>query len=58
LDIVSSRNLIKSISLILDMLVKYYNVPCYNFIIDENFCELIARGINMNDYFESNLPLF
>lgn len=39
-------------------MLKYQNNPLFNYLIDKNLCKLIQLDIDMNDYFESKLPIF
>lgn len=57
LDTAIKSNQIKSIVLLLDMIVKFQENHCFNFLIDKHFNTLIDKQINLNDYFDSSLPI-
>ena len=57
LDLAVANNCFQSINLLIQFLVKFYNNPNFNFIIDSHINTLIAKGINLDRYFQSKLPL-
>ncbi|CDW84948.1 UNKNOWN [Stylonychia lemnae] len=46
----------KIINLILSMITKYQDHILFNQLIDKNLCELIKQQIDLQEYFQSNLP--
>ncbi|CDW79774.1 wd-40 repeat protein [Stylonychia lemnae] len=50
-------NQIKSINLILQILVRFQNNHCFNYIIGKHLKTLIDKSFDLNDYFESELPI-
>eukprot|EP00347_Sterkiella_histriomuscorum_P013895 403362947 len=56
-DKVTQSNQIKSITYLLELLVKFQNHYCFNHFIDRNLISLIEKQINLSEYFESNLPI-
>eukprot|EP00347_Sterkiella_histriomuscorum_P005218 403357440 len=57
LDRVTQSNQIKSITYLLEILVRFQNYHNFNHFIDNNFISLIEKQINLSEYFESNLPI-
>ncbi len=43
--------------MLLSILVKYQNNTCFNYLIDPQIITLLEKGIDLKDYFESNLPI-
>ena len=37
---------------------RYYDNPNFNFIIDEHMCTFIEKSIDLDEYFDSDLPIF
>eukprot|EP00347_Sterkiella_histriomuscorum_P009500 403340976 len=56
-DKVTQSNQVKSITYLLEILVRFQNHHSFNHFIDKNLISLIEKQINLNDYFESNLPI-
>ncbi|CDW74716.1 wd-40 repeat protein [Stylonychia lemnae] len=48
----------KIINLILSMIIKYQDHIVFNQLVDKNFNELIIQQIDLQEYFESNLPIY
>ncbi|CDW91000.1 wd-40 repeat protein [Stylonychia lemnae] len=46
----------KIINLILSTILKYQDHILFNELVDKNLCELIKQQIDLQEYFESNLP--
>eukprot|EP00347_Sterkiella_histriomuscorum_P009011 403342872 len=57
LDVAIKANQIKSVSLYLDLIVKFQNNHSFNYLIDKNLISLIQKSISLSEYFESNLPI-
>eukprot|EP00347_Sterkiella_histriomuscorum_P008450 403345053 len=57
LDRVTKSNQIKSITYLLEILVRFQNHHSFNHFIDNNFISLIEKQINLSEYFETNLPI-
>eukprot|EP00347_Sterkiella_histriomuscorum_P015684 403356086 len=57
LDRVTRSNQLKSITYLLEILVRFQNHHCFNHFIDNNFISLIEKQINLSEYFETNLPI-
>eukprot|EP00347_Sterkiella_histriomuscorum_P024078 403332378 len=57
LDRVTHSNQIKSTIYLIEMLTKFQNHYSFNHFIDKVFISLIEKNINLNEYFDSNLPL-
>eukprot|EP00347_Sterkiella_histriomuscorum_P012995 403366420 len=57
LDRVTHSNQIKSTICLVEMLVKFQNHYSFNHFVDKVLISLIEKNINLNEYFESNLPL-
>lgn len=43
--------------LLLEIIIKFQENHCYNYLIDKHFNTLIEKSINLSEYFESKLPL-
>ncbi|CDW81576.1 UNKNOWN [Stylonychia lemnae] len=48
----------KIINLMISMIVKYQDHIMFNKLIDKNLCKLIKQQIDLQEYFESNLPTY
>ncbi|CDW91053.1 UNKNOWN [Stylonychia lemnae] len=48
----------KIINLMLSILIKYQDHIIFNKLIDKNLCELIKQQIDLQEYFDSNLPKY
>ncbi|CDW78457.1 wd-40 repeat protein [Stylonychia lemnae] len=48
----------KIINLILSMIIKYQDHIVFNNLVDRNLCELIKQQIDLQEYFDSNLPTY
>ncbi|CDW84942.1 wd-40 repeat protein [Stylonychia lemnae] len=48
----------KIINIILSMIIKYQDHILFNQLIDKNFCELIMQQIDLQEYFDSHLPIY
>eukprot|EP00347_Sterkiella_histriomuscorum_P004167 403361497 len=57
LDRVTQSNQVKSTICLVEMLVKFQNHYSFNHFVDKVLISLIEKNINLNEYFESNLPL-
>eukprot|EP00347_Sterkiella_histriomuscorum_P017796 403347960 len=57
LDVAINANDIKSVIALLEIVVKFQNNHVFNYLVDKNLISLIEMQINLNDYFESNLPV-
>eukprot|EP00347_Sterkiella_histriomuscorum_P023276 403335266 len=57
LDIAINANDIKSVILLLEIIVKFQNNHVFNYLVDKNLISLIEMQINLDDYFESHLPM-
>ncbi len=57
LDIAIYDNNIISVNLLLNVLIKYQNNTCFNYLIDPHIITLMEKNIDLKDYFESNLPI-
>ena len=56
LDFALSNNATKSINLLICLIFRFYNHSYFNFIVDKQLCSLIEKGIDLNEYFESEIP--
>eukprot|EP00347_Sterkiella_histriomuscorum_P005927 403354731 len=57
LDIAINANDIKSVILLLEIIVKFQNNHVFNYLVDKNLISLIEMQVNLDDYFESHLPM-
>ena len=55
---VLDENNINSTNLILKIIIKYQNNPCFNYLVDPLIKDLIQKGIDLKEYFDSDLPLY
>ncbi|CDW84476.1 wd-40 repeat protein [Stylonychia lemnae] len=58
LDFSLSNRQQKIINLILQMILKYQDHIMFNQLIDKNLCELIRQQVDLQEYFQSNLPKY
>ena len=40
------------------MIIKYQNNTCFNHLIDPLLKDLMKKGIDLKEYFESELPIY
>ncbi len=57
LDVAIKHNNINSVNIFYSMLLKYQNNVCFNHLIDPQIITLMEKGIDLKDYFESDLPM-
>lgn len=48
---------INSTNLFLSLILKYQNNTCFNYLVDPIVTTLMEKGIDLKEYFESELPL-
>ncbi|CDW76933.1 UNKNOWN [Stylonychia lemnae] len=58
LDSQIRNNQQKIINLILSVILKYQDHLFFNQLIDKHVCELIKQNIDLQDYFDSSLPIY
>lgn len=56
IDTACDKNQLRSLSILLDILTKYQNDHSFNYLIDRNLVFFIEKGIDLSEYFESELP--
>eukprot|EP00347_Sterkiella_histriomuscorum_P013718 403363632 len=56
MDIAVQQDQYRKITIILDMMLKLNNNLIYNSAIDKHICYLLDKGINLREYFNSDLP--
>eukprot|EP00347_Sterkiella_histriomuscorum_P001793 403370658 len=56
-DIVKQNNDIQSMIILLDIMLKIQNHTVYNYLVDPHINYLIKERVNLEDYFNSNLPI-
>jgi hypothetical protein len=56
IDIAISANKTKSIAILMDLLVRFQNNMVFNHLVDEHFCTLIEKGVDLKEYLQSSLP--
>jgi hypothetical protein len=56
-DIAVKKNSTKAIICFIDMMIKYQDITYLNFLFDQHLCELISRGVDLKEYFNSNFPI-
>ncbi len=57
LDIVVENNHIRSINIILEFMDRYQENIMLNDAVDKNLCKIIGLGIDLKEYFASNLSI-
>ncbi len=57
LDIAIKHNNINNVNIFMNMLIKYQNNTCFNYLIDPQLITLMQKNIDLKDYFESDLPI-
>ncbi|CDW71536.1 serine threonine protein kinase [Stylonychia lemnae] len=58
LDISLKNKQQKILNLILSMIIKYQDHFVFNQLVDNQLCELIKQQIDLQEYFDSNLPSY
>ncbi|CDW84834.1 wd-40 repeat protein [Stylonychia lemnae] len=58
LDKVLEMSQQKNVFIILDLILKYQNHILFNEIVDKNICRMVSQSINLQDYFQSQLPIY
>eukprot|EP00347_Sterkiella_histriomuscorum_P003781 403362967 len=56
-DIAMKEKDFQSIIILLDIMIKYQNHIVYNYLVDPHINFLIEKRANLEDYFNSNLPI-
>ncbi|CDW79775.1 wd-40 repeat protein [Stylonychia lemnae] len=56
IDIACEKNQLKSLMILLELLTKYQDDHGFNYLIDSQFIYFIDKGLDLTEYFDSNLP--
>eukprot|EP00347_Sterkiella_histriomuscorum_P020584 403337249 len=56
-DIAKSKNDFQSIIIMMNIMIKYQNYTVHNYLVDPHINFLIEKKANLEDYFNSNLPM-
>ena len=57
LEVALENGYINCTNLFLSVILKYQNNTCFNFLFDPLITTLMEKGIDLKDFFESELPL-
>ncbi len=57
LDIAVEKNFIRSINIMLEIMDRHQENVMLNYAIDKNLCKIIKLGVDLKQYFATELPI-